>query len=83
MRIPYNKSIEEDSQNGQSTYSVVVPGGCTKYIQAPDVSWNKPFIGRLTDRYDEWLSNDVHEYTAGGNLKPNLLNGFWVLGCFV
>ena len=21
--------------------SILVPGGCTRYIQAPDVSWNK------------------------------------------
>ena len=26
---------------------VIVPGGCTKYIQAPDVSWNKPFKASL------------------------------------
>ena len=24
----------------------IVPGGCTKYIQAPDVVWNKPFKAR-------------------------------------
>ena len=23
--------------------TVIVPTGCTKYIQAPDVVWNKPF----------------------------------------
>ena len=23
--------------------SVIVPGGCTKYIQTPDLVWNKPF----------------------------------------
>ena len=62
--------------------SVVVPGGCTKYIQAPDVSWNKPFKGYLNDRYDEWLSNGVHEYTAGGNMKPPPRRKVvkWVLG---
>ena len=26
--------------------TVIVPGACTKYIQAPDVVWNKPFKGR-------------------------------------
>lgn len=62
--------------------SVVVPGGCTKYIQAPDVSWNKPFKRHLTDRYEEWLSNGVHEYTAGGNMKPPPRRKVvkWVLG---
>ena len=35
--------------------AVFVPGGCTKYIQAPDVSWNKPFKAYCTEKYDEWL----------------------------
>ena len=33
--------------------SVLMPGGCTKYIQAPDVSWNKPFKMFCTEKYDE------------------------------
>ena len=52
-----------------NTDSVIVPGGCTKYIQAPDVSWNKPFKSIITERYDEWMSNGIHEYTNAGNLK--------------
>ena len=32
--------------------SVIIPGGCTKYIQAPDVCWNKPFKARMTELYD-------------------------------
>ena len=54
----------------------VIPGGCTKYIQAPDVSWNKPFKAAIREKYDAWLSGDSDkEYTkatgksAGGNLK--------------
>ena len=31
---------------------VIVPGGCTKYIQAPDVAWNKPFKAKVTEKYD-------------------------------
>ena len=50
--------------------SVIIPGGCTKYIQAPDVVWNKPFKGRIQEFYDEWLSNGKHEYTDAGNMKP-------------
>ena len=48
---------------------VIIPGGCTKYIQAPDVSWNKPFKTRVTELYDQWLSEGVHQYTEGGNIK--------------
>ena len=49
--------------------SVIIPGGCTKYIQAPDVFWNKPFKARMTEFYDQWLSEDVHQFTEGGNME--------------
>ena len=49
--------------------SVIIPGGCTKYIQAPDVFWNKPFKARMTELYDQWLSEDVHQFTEGGNME--------------
>ena len=45
-----------------------VPGGCTNYIQAPDMSWNNPFKARMTESYDQWL-NGVHQFTEGGNMK--------------
>ena len=49
---------------------MIVPGGCTKYIQAPDVSWNKSFKASCTEKYDEWLAKvGIHEETAAGNLK--------------
>ena len=51
--------------------AVFVPGGCTKYIQAPDVSWNKPFKAYCTEKYDEWLEAvGIYQETDGGNLKP-------------
>ena len=53
-----------------NTESAIVPGGCTKYIQAPDLVWNKPFKQRVAELYDEWLSNAVHEFTESGNMKP-------------
>ena len=50
---------------------VFVPGGCTKYIQAPDVSWDKPFKAYCTERCDEWLETvGIPQETDGGNLKP-------------
>ena len=42
--------------------SLIVPGVCTKYIQAPDLSWNKPFKEKMQGFYDDWLANGVHEY---------------------
>ena len=48
---------------------VVVLGGCTKYIQAPDVCWNAPFKEMVTEKY-VWMAEGSQEYTAQGNLKP-------------
>ena len=45
---------------------VIIPGGCTKFVQAPDVSWNKPFKALVTQQYDEWMASGVQEYTEAG-----------------
>ena len=60
--------------------SALIAGGCTKYIQAPDVYWNKPFKGYITEFYDEWLANGVHQYTVAGNmsLAPRKLVVKWI-----
>jgi len=70
----YKCHISESTKNelkGFNSTPVVIPGGCTKYIQAPDVSWNKPFKAKVTELYDSWLSGDEDKaYTkGGGNLK--------------
>ena len=52
------------------TDDALIPAGCTKYIQGPDVSWNKPFKGYIMEFYDEWLVTGVHQYTEAGNMKP-------------
>ena len=40
------------------------------YIQAPDVSLNKPFKQHCTEFYDEWLSTvGINEETDCGNLE--------------
>ena len=50
--------------------SVIIPGGCTKYLQAPDVSWNKPFKAKVAEEYEEWLSTvGINRVTDEGNLK--------------
>ena len=50
--------------------TVIMPGGCTKYLQAPDVVWNRPFQEIIRDRYDDWLADAKHECTAARNTKP-------------
>ena len=61
--------------------SVIIPGGCTKYIQASDVCWNKPFKARIAELYDQWLIEGVHQFTEGGNMKPPFKKNVieWVL----
>lgn len=50
--------------------TAVVPGGCTKFIQAAEVAWSACFKAHLRSYYDLCLSQpSVHEYTRGGNLK--------------
>eukprot|EP00794_Sanderia_malayensis_P014636 gene14636-16155_t len=50
--------------------TAMIPGRCTKYIQAPDVSWNKPFKAKCTEKYDAWLTSEgIRSETEAGNLK--------------
>ena len=50
--------------------AVIVPEGCTKYIQAPDVLWNKPFKSSCTEKYDNWMGKvGIYSKTTAGNLK--------------
>ena len=51
-------------------HTAIVPGGCTKFIQAADVVWNASFKAHLRSMYDTWLADETqHEFTRGGNLK--------------
>ena len=50
----------------------IVPGACTTYIQAPDVSWNKPFKAYVTAEYGKRLSFGIHQYTKSRNMKAPL-----------
>ena len=48
-----------------------VSGGCTKYIQARGVSWDKPFKALATDKYFQWLAEEgINQLTSAGNFKP-------------
>ena len=33
---------------------VINPAGCTKYVQAPVVCWNKLFKELVTEQYNGW-----------------------------
>ena len=40
-----------------------------KYIQAADVSWNKPMKEYLQEKYNLWLADGTHDLTAHGNMR--------------
>lgn len=73
-RCHISEKTKEELRKGYNINTEVIPGGCTKYIQAPDVSWYKPFKQHLGELYDDWLATDDNkEFTKGGNLKaPSL-----------
>jgi len=52
------------------TDAAVIPGGCTSLLQAPDVSWNKPFKTYYREIYEDWLNDGEKATTKGGNMKP-------------
>ena len=70
--VSYEAHLTNDMQRflvQSGCEQVIVAGGCTNYIQAPDLLWNKPFKAKIVEYYDEWIENVIHEYTAAGNLK--------------
>ena len=81
----YECHIEDSvksSLNAKKIDVSIVPGRCTKYIQAPDVSWNKPFKAYATEMYDKWLAEEgINQCTAAGNLKapPHCTIVKWIL----
>ena len=85
MNITWKIRSITESLKSKKIYCVIVPGGCSKYyIQAVDVSWNKPFKSLCTEKYNEWLGTvGINEETAAGNLRAlprRAYNGFWTLG---
>ena len=52
----------------------VIPGGCTKFLQPADLSWNKSFKSKLSELYDEWMESGEHEFTASGNMRAPFLD---------
>ena len=45
-------SLIKDSKE-MNVDKVIISGGCTKYIQASDVCWNKPSKAMMTDLCDQ------------------------------
>ena len=74
------ESVKE-ALNSVKVHMAIIPCGCTKHIQAPDVSWNKPFKAYITEKHDQWLAEGLHEFTEAGNIKaaPRKMIVQWIL----
>ena len=53
----------------------MIPGGCTSVLQAPDISWNKPFKAAFASLYEEWVETtgcrDSNRTEAGNSRPPS------------
>lgn len=36
--------------------TMIIPPGCTKFVQPADVCWNKPFKDKFRIKYEDWMS---------------------------
>ena len=63
---------------------VIIPGGATGHIQAPDVSWNKPMKDKLRELYDQWMEEGPHATTKGGNMRGPPLKSIiqWIINAW-
>ncbi|KAH7720443.1 pogo transposable element with KRAB domain-like protein [Aphelenchoides avenae] len=43
---------------------VLVPAGCTRFVQPADVNWNAPFKRKLRSFYDQWMLDGDHAWDA-------------------
>ena len=64
-------SVKQELNRGKIDPEIV-PRGCKKYIQAPDVSWNKPFKTKVTEKYDEWIRNVYTEFLSATRTRGSL-----------
>ena len=59
--------------NSTRTDTAMIPGGCTSLLQAPDVSWNKPFKAAYLEQYEAWartIGVSEANRTNAGNPRP-------------
>ena len=51
--------------------AAVIPGGCTRFLQPADVSWNRPFKAKILELHNSWMSDGNLPMTrTGANIAP-------------
>ena len=61
--------------------TAVIPGGCTKFIQAPDVVWNASFKSEIRKFHEHFMAHAEKHLTRGGNLAGPSMASYllWVV----
>ena len=52
-----------------NTDIAIIPGGMTSILQPLDVSVNKPFKVLMRKRWQQWMEDGDHTFTAGGKMR--------------
>ena len=61
--------LSRRSEFGVNSDTAVIPGGCTSILQPADVSWNRPFKSYIQEKWDSWMVDGQHTYTATGRMR--------------
>lgn len=67
-RAHISKAIKEHCQK-RKIKMIVIPGGCTPYLQAGDIGIFKELKDILSKKINSWKNSDLVEYTKNGNPK--------------
>lgn len=70
FRSHHTENVRNDLKSARTTIACI-PGGCTKYLQPADVSWNASFKSKYRELYENWLqeSQGLENLTSTGKLK--------------
>uniref|UniRef100_A0A915E522 DDE-1 domain-containing protein n=1 Tax=Ditylenchus dipsaci TaxID=166011 RepID=A0A915E522_9BILA len=68
------QSTKKDLE-AQQIDMAVVPRGCTKFVQAPDVRCNKSFKSKIQELYNDWMAEEKKPvYVAKDSAMNRLVN---------
>uniref|UniRef100_A0A915DVJ3 DDE-1 domain-containing protein n=1 Tax=Ditylenchus dipsaci TaxID=166011 RepID=A0A915DVJ3_9BILA len=61
--------------------TAVVPGGCTKFVQAPDLCWNSSFKVKIREFYEDWMLHGEKGVTKRWNPKATPMSVYlqWIV----
>ncbi|GFS82280.1 HTH CENPB-type domain-containing protein [Nephila pilipes] len=74
-------SIQKETRQIKS-HLVIIPNGMTRLLQSLDDSVNKPTKETIRRKWNAWLSDGNHTYTAGGRMRQPTIFRRCKMGAF-